>query len=215
MAARYPQINYRLEFESDFHIGSGLGTSSTDDATARDSFGHIYIPSSTIKGVVRDGVEHVVRALWPDEARRERAVFDIFESSALGPRWHFSDARPIYWDFSLRQSEGDVSLALIDSERVQSARVSIDYSLGRAAEKKLFFLEDGNSSLEMAGHIRCVVPWNGDDADQEQQVLLLKAGLLWARSLGHGRRRGAGACLFKLEETEGIAEGLKAVSSSQ
>ena len=47
------QIGYELEFSAPFHCGTGIRSGLIDRSATRDGGGYLYVPASTIKGVVR------------------------------------------------------------------------------------------------------------------------------------------------------------------
>ena len=50
----------KIEFQSDWHIGSGAGIpGSVDRQVLRDSQGFPYIPGKTLTGILRDAAEFV------------------------------------------------------------------------------------------------------------------------------------------------------------
>src|SRR5581483_4906004 len=46
-------ITYDMTFETPFHCGTGLRAGLIDRTIVRDHDGYLYVPGSTIKGVVR------------------------------------------------------------------------------------------------------------------------------------------------------------------
>jgi len=55
------QIHYLLEFTAPFHCGTGVRTGLIDRSVMRDGEGYLYVPASTIKGVVRELCEQLAR----------------------------------------------------------------------------------------------------------------------------------------------------------
>lgn len=55
------QIQYLLEFTAPFHCGTGVRTGLIDRSVMRDGEGYLYVPASTIKGVVRELCEQLER----------------------------------------------------------------------------------------------------------------------------------------------------------
>jgi len=52
-------LTYTMTFDSSFHIGTGLRRGLIDRGVARDGAGYLYIPGSTIKGILREKCEHL------------------------------------------------------------------------------------------------------------------------------------------------------------
>ncbi len=201
------EIRYTLRFLSDFHVGSGLGQGVADDVTYRDEHGALCIIATTIRGVVRNAVEELIPCLLPgrDAAPVIEAVFgpkddrwDVRET-----RWHFGDAESsgdpyLYQRTALPHlMRGAYALRVAQrraDEQVMTARVSIDPRLRRAEDKRLFARIDGAQTVQFTGAIAPILtPLAGEKE-------LLELALLWVRSLGRGRRRGAGACRFILDD---------------
>lgn len=54
-------IDYTLAFNTPFHCGTGIRESLIDRTVVRDSDGYLYVPGSTLKGVLRDRCEQIAR----------------------------------------------------------------------------------------------------------------------------------------------------------
>jgi CRISPR/Cas system CSM-associated protein Csm3 (group 7 of RAMP superfamily) len=62
-------IEYTLAFNTPFHCGTGIRESLIDRTVVRDSGGYLYVPGSTLKGVLRDRCEQIARFYAQDEAK--------------------------------------------------------------------------------------------------------------------------------------------------
>lgn len=67
------ELNYKIEFFSEWHCGSGLSAGANMDALViKDSDGLPYIPGKTLKGLIREAVEDYVSftgaSINPDKA---------------------------------------------------------------------------------------------------------------------------------------------------
>src|SRR5258708_7588915 len=58
-------IDGELHPEGAMHIGSGLGDADTDATFLSDSLGPL-IPGSSLRGVLRSGIERIIQAIDPD-----------------------------------------------------------------------------------------------------------------------------------------------------
>jgi len=54
-------IDYTLSFNTLFHCGTGIRESLIDRTVVRDSGGYLYVPGSTLKGVLRERCEQLAR----------------------------------------------------------------------------------------------------------------------------------------------------------
>ena len=65
MSSRVDRVHleYQLDFAMPFHFGTGMRAGLIDRAVLRDSKGYLYVPGSTIKGVVREHCEQLARFL--------------------------------------------------------------------------------------------------------------------------------------------------------
>ena len=74
-------INYKIEFHTDWHCGSGLAAGADVDAlVVKDKNGMPFIPGKTIKGLVREAVEEIrgLQSKGADEAFME--AFGFFDN---------------------------------------------------------------------------------------------------------------------------------------
>ena len=55
------QIDYTLQFSAPFHCGTGVRIGLIDRSVMRDGEGYLYVPGTTIKGVVRELCEQLAR----------------------------------------------------------------------------------------------------------------------------------------------------------
>src|SRR5579859_6178142 len=55
------KIEYDLTFTTPFHCGTGIREGLIDRTVVRDDEGYLYIPGSTLKGVLRERCEQLAR----------------------------------------------------------------------------------------------------------------------------------------------------------
>lgn len=60
-------IKYTLTFNTPFHCGTGIRESLVDRTIVRDNQGYLYVPGSTLKGVLRERCEQIARFYVQDE----------------------------------------------------------------------------------------------------------------------------------------------------
>src|SRR5947209_2815791 len=75
-------------------------------------------------------------------------------------------------------------------------RTSIDRRSGRAADEKLFSLEEASPQLVLAGRAEV------DSSLARDHAALWIAALRWIREIGGGRRRGLGGCRIHLRSAD-------------
>ena len=61
MQRDFIDINYHIEFETPFHFGTGLRRNLLDRSVCRDTNDYLYVPGSTLKGVLRERCEQIAR----------------------------------------------------------------------------------------------------------------------------------------------------------
>src|SRR5712692_9672242 len=55
------KIEYILTFATPFHFGTGIREGLIDRTVIRDDGGYLYVPGSTLKGVLRERCEQLAR----------------------------------------------------------------------------------------------------------------------------------------------------------
>jgi CRISPR/Cas system CSM-associated protein Csm3 (group 7 of RAMP superfamily) len=98
------QIKYTLEFCSPFHCGTGVREGLIDRSVMRDGDGYLYVPGTTIKGVVRELCEQLARFYEDSDVKlRDRiasphdkaiALSDLGSKPTLVTRIFGSQIRP-------------------------------------------------------------------------------------------------------------------------
>ena len=68
------QIDYRLQFLTPFHCGTGTRTGLIDRTVARDRDGYLYVPGSTLKGVLREYCEQLSRFFALDGQEKKKVT---------------------------------------------------------------------------------------------------------------------------------------------
>ena len=65
------QIAYDLTFATPFHFGTGIRVGVIDRTVVRDDNGYLYLPGSTLKGMLRERCEQLER-FYEDEKGKEK-----------------------------------------------------------------------------------------------------------------------------------------------
>ncbi len=200
------KIDYTLEFESAFHFGTGLPNGLIDRAIARNHDGYLYVPGSTIKGVVRHRCEQIA-ALYDLEvnephtkaSQRKEAntqnpdiITRIFGSRFLPSTLFFDDAVLHPDDKKLFDSPSQAGKykARQVEERTQ---VSLSRRTRTAKQGYLFNSEYGIKSLRFVGQVYGFL--NGESIMGEPQsysLVLFLAGLKSLDRIGSNKSTGAG-----------------------
>jgi CRISPR/Cas system CMR subunit Cmr4 (Cas7 group RAMP superfamily) len=102
MANNRVHIAYQLTFTTPFHFGTGLRVGLTDRTIVRDNDGYLYVPGSTIKGVVREYCEQLSHLYDEDvdsmceligKPAKSRAELDRIREAIASPH----DGRAALW----------------------------------------------------------------------------------------------------------------------
>ena len=190
-------LRIRIEFLSDWHVGSGLSSSDgTDRGVVRDQHGFPYVPAKTLTGVLRDSLETVTTALGSNWSAWTEVVFGSQPSMSKGavtapPRPAVVSIRPGF--------VSNVVKAVLEGDRRRhhlthvKAGVSIDAKTGTARERHLNFIEV-NRPVELWS----VVEIETDRSHRSTVIALLQAACAFTENIGGRRRKGLGRCRVEL-----------------
>lgn len=184
-------IKVTIKFNSDFHIGSGLGkTNYIDGLFVKDRQQNPIIPGQTLKGIIKDSCVRIANSFGikncvDGNMKRHKCkcvICSMFGRESQSAKYLFSPARlktdNKYSEYTVRR------------------RTSIDTKTGTAKEKALFSTEVAPQNLEFEFTIR---QRPGRRSDESEKTLL-EIGVLWTREIGGSRRRGLGHCRMTIEE---------------
>lgn len=179
------RLDYRLEFESSFHCGTGLRQGLTHRSVARDTKAYLYIPGSTVKGILRDRATYLANLIGltapqphnPETlhefAPRGNIVSHIFGSRYRPGTLYFDDAQLCDEDRAFYEPE-----TFRNQQVVTQTQVSMSRRTGAARRSMLFSSEYGVRGLRFDGQIAGAligVPLLDDPAITYALVLLLAA----------------------------------------
>jgi CRISPR/Cas system CMR subunit Cmr4 (Cas7 group RAMP superfamily) len=210
------QIEYSLTFTTPFHFGTGLREGVIDRSVRRNANGYLYVPGSTLKGVIREHCEQICRLLEPDNQRiasphnQEDALLDLYDPATITLITHIfgSPGQPglLFFD-NAQQSEADLQIyeSIEKSEsrgrykNVQTGiytQVRLDRPTRTAIQGALYTSEFGRSDTSFIGSIGGWLPHTSIKGleDVSQEMLLLLAGLMMVERLGGNKSTGKGAC---------------------
>ena len=219
-------ISYQLSFEAPFHCGSGLPRGLLDRAVQRDARGLLFVPGSTLKGVLRERCEQLARlfGVTPVSPHDERAALEEFDSQQwmsrlFGSRLYpgslcFDDALMVAEDQSIFRGggkqeadrEGPDAQPTHLPQVTERTQVSLSRRTRTARPGFLFSSEYGLPGLRFAGEISGYlndIPVDSEDArSPTYALLLLVAGLLSIERLGGNRSAGAGRCRLEINSLD-------------
>jgi CRISPR-associated protein Csx10 len=196
----------RLEFSSDWHVGSGTSTPEIDALVIRDPSGYPQVPAKTITGLWRQQFETVAAAMSqqnPLWSKVPDLVFGTQPNLASGP----SAAPPVGARLAVTPMRYDAAVrhAIADATGVPAPPdltvirpgVRIDPTTGTAEDKYLRSIEHGRAGTVLHG--AASLDLDGLDGSSAEAVLaaLVAAASLLERA-GGNRRRGAGRCNFRV-----------------
>jgi CRISPR/Cas system CMR subunit Cmr4 (Cas7 group RAMP superfamily) len=222
------KIDYNLTFATPFHCGTGIREGLIDRTVVRDDGGYLYVPGSTIKGVLRERCEQLARlfdqqdiasphdaraALQGLGTRKPSLVTRIFGSQNLPGTLSFDDARQD--DDELREydsGERNTGKGKYKSLQVNvSTQVRLDRPTRTAIPGALYTSEYGISDILFKGTI---LGWldcttiTSQAADQSSvaaptySLLLLLAGLQMMEWIGGNKSTGKGRCACTITAIE-------------
>jgi len=205
-------LPYRLTFQSAFHCGTGFRAGLVHRSIARDPHGLLYVPGSTLKGVLR---EHATRILaladlpihsphntqtaLMDFASPTDPVACIFGTRYRPGTLYFDDTTLCEEDQAFFRPPKEPGSSMhrdrfLTEQQQLRTRVSIARQSGTANRSMLFSSEYGRAGLgfdgTIYGHLPGV-PTYGDEHTTYSLVLLL-AALVSLVDIGGGRSSGTG-----------------------
>lgn len=166
------KINFTIKLRADGEPGSGFGTALVDSLLPRNINGRLIIPSTHIKGLIRENLENL-----PDHIIPSTAVAELFgKEGDTGALFHICTAA-----------------APEDAMIIDITRTKLN-PFGTADQGSLRTCEAAACGTEFAGTVtlhRNISPAYED---------FLKLGLLSLFAVGGGRNRGAGACIVTIDD---------------
>jgi CRISPR/Cas system CSM-associated protein Csm3 (group 7 of RAMP superfamily) len=205
MPRDFIEIQYQIEFNTPFHFGTGLRRDLIDRSVARDAQGYLYLPGSTMKGVLREKCEQIARlfGLCADSPHdTQKAVAGFCEDIDIVDRIFGSRYKPggLYFDnvtmFEKDKGFFDSTLTQKKYIRLQTetrTQTNISRILGVAREQALYQSEFGIKSLRFGGRIYGYLEgFHLDDSAWSYSLLLLLAGIRFCDRIGANKSTGMG-----------------------
>ncbi len=206
MQRDFISIDYRIEFETPFHFGTGLRRNLLDRSVCRDANSYLYIPGSTLKGVLREQCEQIarlfgLRATSPHNERKAIASFRdnidivdrIFGSRYKPGELYFDNATMVEADRNFFDSS-QISKRYIHLQTETRTQTSISRLLGTVREQALFQSEFGIKTLCFEGRIYGYLEGFRllDRGTWSYSLLLLVAGICVNDRIGANKSTGMG-----------------------
>lgn len=187
-------LQYKIDFFSSWHCGSGLSAGADVDAlVVRDRDGLPYVPGKTVKGLVREAVEDFL-AFRKEDARIVTGLFGNAEDRNNLPQDEADKMKQGVLFFSNAELLPEQRQIILDEQLKPFLFDSV------AATR---IAEDGIAMPHSLRRIQVVLPCTlyGQilDVPEENKGLLQQAVKLIKR-MGLARNRGLGRCSFTIME---------------
>jgi CRISPR/Cas system CMR subunit Cmr4 (Cas7 group RAMP superfamily) len=221
-------ITYDLTFETPFHCGTGLRAGLIDRTIVRDHDDYLYVPGSTIKGVVREHCERLERMYneqdqsehnqglskliaSPHDARkallalgqRTTMVARIFGSHSHPGHLFFEDARQSADEkkqYDTRERDGKGEYKSLQTDLYTQVR--LDRPTRTAVSGALYTSEFGIRDVTLHGSINGWLQCTSiTEIEQEPtySLVLLLAGLSLLDRIGGNKSTGKGKCRCEIK----------------
>jgi len=200
------ELALRIEFLSDWHVGTGDTLSiDVDAAVARDHEGFPTVPAKTVTGLLRDAAEQLASSLGDGWRPWVRLVFgdQVGESAAGTARPAALSVRPARLRERLRRAIGadpDANdlVRLLSATRSSTA---VD-ERGTARSGSLRTIEVARAGLVLLAPVRLHL----DGPSRDTALAMLSACARLTEAIGGGRRRGLGRARVALVQVHDGAE---------
>lgn len=210
------RLTFTIALQSDYHIGAGHGDGAQVDSLLHRDADQVPVWRSAPKGLLRDGLWHLLQT--PPLADRRRCRASGLTDDSAPPhcsdapcpfcaivgvpsqphltRWQFSSARPVGLETLLPSNH---SWVRGQTGSQVTARVRVNPRMRRAASQQLFSQEEGDKRLTFRFTADCAA----NNATAHHEAALMVAAARMVRRMGAARRRGRGACLVGVEDVDG------------
>lgn len=203
----------KLDFMTPWRVGSGMGLGKLIDLrVVRDKDDMIYVPATTLKGVLRSAAQKIASIEWQyfdsitpckgkisDVICKDNPVCIIcrmFGSPYREAKLRFQD---LYLDTDMDLAFKNSQVTL-DDMRVWPAEVKASTKISRifrtVSHGQLFTLETAPKWMSLSGEIE-----NLDDLEPEEEELLLLSAK-FVTHLGGTKSRGLGRANLRIEKQE-------------
>jgi len=208
------QLNYHLAFITPFHFGTGLRAGLIHRSMVRDAEDYLYVPGSTLKGVLRDQAGCFAQLFGIPARDPHNLAGDLGEFSPqadtltqiFGSRFHpgtlyFDDAALIQEDRDFYNSP-QTNKKYLQKQVETRTQVSLSRLTRTARQGMLFSSEYGQRDLRFSGQIYgslTGVPLPSRP-DFTYSLLLLVAAVMSLDRIGGGKSTGLGRVCCTITE---------------
>lgn len=215
------KIKYQVKFDSPFHAGNGLSEGLLDRTVIKDKDGYLYIPGSTIKGILRENCEYLAKLFISevgitDPHDEQMAVDSLFKGpniieTLFGSRFKesslFFDPATLPWDakefFDNDRRNGSSENNYLFMQTEKRTQTAISRRTGAAKENALYTSEAGISTLKLNGKIHGHIGGIRNEMSElpgPYALFLLVAGIAACERIGGNRSTGLGKCSLSIDK---------------
>jgi CRISPR/Cas system CMR subunit Cmr4 (Cas7 group RAMP superfamily) len=214
MAMKFDRISitYNLTFETPFHCGTGLRSALIDRTVVRDHEQYLYVPGSTIKGVVREHCERLERMYSgrdtigsPHDARASLKALGqpaTMISRIFGS--HYNPGNLFFEDARLSKNDKKLFLGDKGSDRYKSLQTDLytqvrlhrptRTSVTGALYTSEFGVRDTMLEGKVSGWLCCTPIEEISPLGPTYSLLLLLVGMHMLDRIGGNKSTGKGKC---------------------
>ena len=192
------RIKYTITFFSEWHAGSGLTSGSDlDSLVIKDKKGLPFIPGRTLKGLLREAAEELVKLNHCDETFM-KTVFGVSsqkqkdKTEVNDPEEHGVTKKGECF-FSNAKLSGELYKASIENELAPFYYRAISSTAINAKSG----VAEKHSLRRMQTTIPCVLEAEIMNVDEIYKAQI-EACFKWIKRLGQNRNRGLGRCRFEM-----------------
>jgi len=183
------EFDYKIIFESPFHMGSGKSAGLIDSTVLKDSNGYLLVPGSVVKGLFRNNIEKVVNS----SLKMLKTDFsELFGTESKEGKLFFDSA---FMSINAKANFDSQSKRTLLTEVRMGTEVN--RKTGVVKNKSLFQTEYGvflrDYPLEFEGKI------SGYVNNAEKAAILLYIGAKLTNRIG-GSKTTAGSCNIQTEK---------------
>lgn len=187
-------VAYTIEFQSDWHIGTGVSRSGdVDRLVARDAEGMPFVPAKSLTGMWRDAVEQLQLALPDSDSGVVEELFGSQPNRGRAAKPAGVSVRPARYRSAFRSAVAD-DPSLEGHLTTTRSSTAIDDQTGTARERTLRVVEVGRATSVLEG----TVAFAPGLSERARDVFLAASKLI--EGVGAKRRRGLGRCNVRLRD---------------